>query len=103
MDLADLNESIPYSLFARGAFDFSPKTSKNGTQMQLPQFFVLSSIFIYSRVSAAPTGFDPASEASVKQALQSMAGVLMPYYTSNNYEGSVTENSVSRGVDGFQW
>ena len=72
--------------------------------MQISPYSILCSIFIYSRVSvAAPTGFDPSSEASVKQALQSMAGDLMQYYTSNNYEGSVTENSVSRGVDGFQW
>ena len=45
---------------------------------------------------------DVSSESGTRAALTAMVQRLMPYYTSNNYKGLVTENP-SKGPDGFQW
>lgn len=58
-------------------------------------------LLLISLSAAAPT-LDISSEPATKQALSSIAGVLMPYYLNNNYAGLVKENE-SKGVDGFQW
>ena len=74
---------------------------KSPFQATLKVIFLI--VFGLCPVQSAPTGFDSSNEESVKSALNAMAGVLMPYYLNNNYQGSVTENYVSKGVDGFQW
>jgi hypothetical protein len=64
-------------------------------------------LFLYSILAAS---VDLQNQENVKNSLSSMVKVLMDYYQSNNYGGSVTENdskvlktSNPKGVDGFQW